>query len=201
MVESSQKIREGIAHREILPGQWRHARRYDIRQPIPYGAFRLHAGKEIVQRECEFLRIAGRLRKDPQVRCREVAFGSVETALAQCGTLYGTGGDDGGEAENMGIAIHRHPVQRKEIVAGASAAHVHRGRAVGAGGNAGQALGPAGRVALAQGRDHAPHPLNARVEPPQARLDAPGVSLHRRLQRITPYGLLSQGDIACQERQ
>ena len=186
LVQAAQQFRQRTAQRAVLPRQRRHAHRGDVGEPLADGALRPGARKEVVQGEAPPLLLRGRLRDDTQVGGGKVPLRPLEAALAQFRALDHLRGDDGRQAEDVGVAVHRHPVQREQVVARAAAAHVHRRRAVRARGHARQALCPADGVALAQRRGHRTDAFQSRLEPAQAKFDATRVRLHRCLQRVAP---------------
>ena len=192
ILHPAQKGRQDAADRLVLPAQGRDPGRQLIGEPFPDGAFHIGTGQEVVQRHAGSPLAGGCLGNNPQMGGREVAVGPVEAALGEPRTFDGRRGNDGGKPQDVGIAIHRHPVQGEQVIAGAAAAHVHRRSAIGPGGNARKALRPADGVSFAHGGNHIAEGFLARCHTPQRHVHPARVRFHRRLKRIPPMGLLGR---------
>ena len=89
-------------------------------------------------------------RLDAQVRGCEVPVATVESTLQQSYTANHLCWYNRRQAQNVRVAVHRHAVQREQVITHTATAHVHSRSTVRARGHPGQALRPTDRVAFTQ---------------------------------------------------
>ena len=82
----------------------------------------------------------------------KVTLRTIKAALVQFGTLNNSRRHKCSQTQDMGVAVDWNTVQSEQVVAGATAAHIHGGSAVCACGYPGKPLHPVDGVALAYGR-------------------------------------------------
>ena len=200
--DSSDKRRCNPLECLVFERQGRDTCRCHERYPVVEVRLAAGADEEVVYGAAHPVAPVGPAGVDAEVRRCEVVVRCVEASLGQRGVLDYGSRYHRRQAEQVGVAVYGHPVEREQVVSHVAAPDIECRRSVGTRRDAGHGLRPAYGIPLAERRHHCPYDFDVGAELADAALlEHRTVGDHGGVKGVYLRQILRSREAACRRKQ